>query len=238
MQVEGSQALPQAVAHPGCSTGFGLRKRFFGRFQVAARPGAITPDRPIPLGKNIFPPRPATTVRPDRLLRREGPINRERTCARAPAHVRSGPMVNALGPQGECAGVIGHLRARLIAGKTAFLDARTAQHAAWKGLAFSHETRNSRPTIDLDLTRFSETTYSPRPGPLLDIWTGLLEGFRGPRCPPNVFEHTRLAPSRKAPSGQAASRPALFAGRTPSARRPGAPWGSCSAERRTSVPRP
>jgi len=58
-------------------------------------------------------------------------MNRERTCARAPAQVRAGPMVNALGSQGECAVVTGHLRARLVAGKTAFLDARSAQPMGW-----------------------------------------------------------------------------------------------------------
>ena len=47
---------------------------------------------------------------------------RERTCARAPAHVRAGHMVNALGFQGMCYRVTGHLRARQVLGKTAFLD--------------------------------------------------------------------------------------------------------------------
>ena len=37
---------------------------------------------------------------------------RERTCARAPGGVRWGPMVRALGFQGMCYRVIGHLRAR------------------------------------------------------------------------------------------------------------------------------
>jgi len=47
---------------------------------------------------------------------------RERTCARAPGVVRWGSMVNALGFQRTCYGVIGHLRARHVLGKTPFLD--------------------------------------------------------------------------------------------------------------------
>ena len=158
---------------------------------------------------------PPPRARTGRLLQREVPINSVRKCARAPAHVRAGPMVNALGPQGECALVLGHLRARLVGGETAFLDARSAQRVGWKGLAFPHETRNFCPTIDFAITRFSATTCNRRPGPLLDIWTGFLGASRGAHLQPNVFEHTRLAPSRKAVSGRVASRPAYLAGRAP-----------------------
>ena len=143
--------------------------------------------------------------------------------------------MNALRFQGECALVLGHLRARLVGGKTAFLDARSAQRVGWKGLAFPHDTRNSCPTIDFAITRFSATTCNRRPGPLLDIWTGFLGASRGAHLRPNVFEHTRLAPSRKAVSGRVASRPAYLAGGRPGARRPSGPWGSYSARRTTSV---
>jgi len=144
-------------------------------------------------------------------------------------------MVNALGFQRRCYRVIGHLRARLFAGKTAFLDARSAQHAGWKGFAFSHETRNSCPTIGFDITRFSATTCIRWPGPLLDAWTGLLGASRRPGFRPNVVEHTMLAPSRKAVSGRAASRPACLAGRASSARCAGPLWGSYFAQRATPV---
>jgi len=144
-------------------------------------------------------------------------------------------MVNALGFQRRCYRVIGHLRARLFADKTAFLDARSAQHAGWKGFAFSHETRNSCPTIGFDITRFSATTCIRWPGPLLDAWTGLLGASRRPGFRPNVVEHTMLAPSRKAVSGRAASRPACLAGRASSARCAGPRWGSYFAQRAFSV---
>ena len=124
-------------------------------------------------------------------------------------------MVNALGFQGKCAVVLGHLRARLVAGKTAFLDARSAQRVGWKGLVFPHDTRNSCPTIDVALTRFSATTCNRRPGPLLDVWTGFSGVSRAAGFRPNAFEHTRLAPSRKAVSGRVASRPACLAGLAP-----------------------
>ena len=87
------------------------------------------PTAPFPYRRISSLRRPAPAVRLDRLFRREVPINSARKCARAPAHLRAGPMVNALGPQGECAVVAGHLRARHVAGKTPFLDARSAQHA-------------------------------------------------------------------------------------------------------------
>ena len=144
-------------------------------------------------------------------------------------------MVNAPGSQGECAVVIGHLRARHVAGKTAFLDARSAQHGGWQALAFSDETHNSCPTIGLNITRFVAMTYGRRPGPLLDTWTGFLDAFRRPDRRPNMFEHTSLAPSRKAVSGRGAPRPAFIAGRASSARRPGALWGRYSAQRATRV---
>ena len=189
-----------------------------------------------PMEENLpSSPRPPKG-RPDRLLRREVPINTARKCARAPAHVRAGPRGNALGFQGECAVVTGHLRARQFAGKTPFLDARSAQRMGCKGLAFSCHTRNSCPTINFDITRFSEMTYNRWPGPLLDAWTGFLGAFRRPGCRPNVVEHTMLAASRKAISGRTASRPACFAGRPSSARRPGALRGGYSAQRTTSVP--
>ena len=110
------------------------------------------------LGRASSLSHPGAPARLDPLLRGEGPINRQRTCARALAHVRAGPVVNALGFQGMCYRVIGHLRARQVAGKTPFLDARTAQRVKCKGLAFLGQTRNFRPTIDFDITRFSTTT--------------------------------------------------------------------------------
>ena len=148
--------------------------------RVAVRSVAIRSGRPIRLGKNIFPLDAATLARPGRLLRRGVPINTARTCARAPAHVRAGPVVSALGSQGKCAVVTGHLRARLVAGKTAFLDARSAQRVGWKELVCPHDTRNSCPTIDFAITRFSTTTCNRRPGPLLDVW----RGFWGPPAGP------------------------------------------------------
>ena len=156
----------------------------------------------LAFGRISSPPHPATHARVGRLLRRGVPINSARKCAGALAHVRAGPRGNALGPQGECAVVIGHLRARQVAGKTAFLDERSAQRVGWKGLAFSDGTRNSCPTIGFDITRFSATTCNRWPGPLLDTWTGLGGGVWAPGFRPNVVEHTMLAPSRKVVSGR------------------------------------
>jgi len=192
---------------------------------------SIGADRRAPFGTNFFPKRPAGRDRLDRLLRGEVPINRERTCARALAHVRAGPMVSALGFQGECAVVTGHLRARLVAGKTAFLDGRSAQRGGWKGLRFSHDTRNSCPTNGVDITRVSAMTCNRWPGPLLDTWTGLGGGVWVPGFRSNVLEHTSLAPSRKAVSGRGASRPTCFVGRAGGGGRPGAVWGSYFALR-------
>ena len=83
----------------------------------------------------------------DRVISADGPIvppvrgntpfrYRERTCARARGGVRWGPMVNALGFQGMCYRVIGHLRARHVLGKTPFLDevtrASLGYESTWK----------------------------------------------------------------------------------------------------------
>ena len=85
------------------------------------------PIGPFPYGRISSPITSAARAGPDGLLRGEVPINRLCKCARAPAHVRAGPRGNALRFHGECAVVTGHLRARHVAGKTAFLDGRTAQ---------------------------------------------------------------------------------------------------------------
>ena len=105
-----------------------------GRWCNAAYRGGRSPHS---LWEEFLPkgPRPPN-CRVDRLLRGEVPINTLRKCARARAHLRAGPRGNALGFQGECALVAGHLRARHVAGENAFLDARSAQHVGWKRLVF------------------------------------------------------------------------------------------------------
>ena len=166
------------------------------------------------------------------MLRGGVPINTSRKCARAPAHVRAGPRGNALRFHGECALVAGHLRARHVAGENALLDARSAQRTGFKGLASVGPTRNSCPTSGVDATHCKATTCDCWSGQLLDVSKGSWEGPRASGCEPNVFEHTTLAPSRKAVFGRMASRPARIAGRTPGPLRPEGLRGNHSAPSR------
>jgi len=104
-----------------------------------------------------------------------------------------------------------------------------------KALVFPHATHNSCPTIGFDGTRFMTTTYDRPPEPLLDVWTAFLGTFSRPRGRPNVFEHTSLAPSRKALSGRPQGRPACPGPCTPSTRRRGTPYGRHSSRTAMSV---
>jgi len=104
---------------------------------------------------------PPVTVRAHRLLRRDGPVNRVRKCARARGGVRWGSMVNALGFHGRCYRVTGHLRARHVLGKTPFLDevtrASPRYESTWSFRPDQQKPsnkcfrRNALPNIDLGL---------------------------------------------------------------------------------------